>query len=226
MAIADLGVMDPDRLVELVEAAVAGGATAIQLRGKKLTAGELLATADKLRASGMGGAPLVVNDRADVAALAGAAGVHLGDEDLPVADARRILGPQAWIGRTARSAETARSAAAAGADYLGVGTVFSGGSKPGVPVIGLAGLAAVAGASRLPVVAIGGIRAETAGACIDAGAAGVAVIGALFAGDPTAEQVIERAAAIRAAVDASLRQRGAAGPPAARHGEDQGAREP
>jgi thiamine-phosphate diphosphorylase len=202
MAIADLEVIGPDRLVELALAAIAGGATAIQLRGKKSAAGELLAIADALRASQTEGVPLIVNDRADVAALARAHGVHLGDDDLPISAARRILGPGFWIGRTARDATGAEAAARDGADYLGVGSVFAGGSKAGVPVIGLPGLAAVASASAAwPVVAIGGITAETAGACIAAGAAGVAVIGALFAGRPAPDQVTQRARAIRAAVD-------------------------
>ncbi len=160
MAIADLEVIGPDRLVELALAAIAGGATAIQLRGKKSAAGELLAIADALRASQTEGVPLIVNDRADVAALARAHGVHLGDDDLPISAARRILGPGFWIGRTARDATGAEAAARDGADYLGVGSVFAGGSKAGVPVIGLPGLAAVASASAAwPVVAIGGITA-------------------------------------------------------------------
>jgi thiamine-phosphate diphosphorylase len=148
-----------------------------------------------------------MNDRVDIAAMAGFNGVHLGDEDLPVADARQLLGPQAWIGRTARNPEAARVAANAGADYLGVGSVFEGGSKPEVPVIGIEGMASVVQASPLPVVAIGGVTAERAGACIAAGAAGVAVIGALFFGDPAASVVRARAAALRAAIEAGAEAR-------------------
>jgi thiamine-phosphate pyrophosphorylase len=142
-----------------------------------------------------------VNDRADVAALAGADGVHLGEEDLPVPDARRILGAGFWIGCTARTPARARTAGTEGANYLGVGSVFGGGSKPGAPVIGLAGLRAVADATSLPVVAIGGITLETARSCIASGAAGVAVIGALFAGNPAPDRVRARARALRAAVE-------------------------
>lgn len=203
LAIADLALLSPDRLVEQVTAAVEGGATAIQLRGKKSSAGELLAAADLLRAaSSLAEVPLFMNDRVDIAAMAGFNGVHLGDGDLTVADARQLLGPQAWIGRTARNPEAARVAANAGADYLGVGSVFGGGSKPEVPVIGIEGMATVVQASPLPVVAIGGVTAERAGACIAAGAAGVAVIGALFFGDPAPRVVRARAAALRAAVEA------------------------
>jgi thiamine-phosphate pyrophosphorylase len=208
LAIADLALLSPDRLVEQVTAAVEGGATAIQLRGKKSSAGELLAAADLLRAAKpLAEIPLFMNDRVDIAAMAGFSGVHLGDEDLTVADARKLLGPQAWIGRTARNPEAARLAANAGADYLGVGSVFGGGSKPEVPVIGIEGMATVVQASPLPVVAIGGVTAERAGACIAAGAAGVAVIGALFFGDPAPSVVRVRAAALRAAVEAGAEAR-------------------
>jgi len=205
LAIADLALIEQDRLLEQVEAAILGGATAIQLRGKKQSAGELLAAADLLHGFlSPAGVPLFVNDRVDVAALAGVEGVHLGDDDLPLSHARRLLDGGAWIGRTARDLASARAAEAAGADYLGAGTVYPGGTKPGVPVIGLDGLAAVARGTRLPVVAIGGITAERARACVGAGAVGVAVIGALFAGNPTAKHVREQAAAIRAAVEGGL----------------------
>jgi len=208
LAIADLALLSPDSLVEQVTAAVEGGVTAIQLRGKKSSAGELLAAADALRAApALGQVPLLMNDRADVAALAGFAGVHLGDEDLPVAAARKVLGGRAWIGRTARTPETARAAAHAGADYLGVGSVFGSGSKPEVPVIGLAGLASVAQASPLPVIAIGGITAERAAACMAAGATGIAVIGALFAGAPAAKVVRARAQALRDAIEEGAQAR-------------------
>ena len=208
LAIADLALLSPDRLVEQAVAAVQGGATAIQLRGKKSSAGELLAIADRLRASeALAGIPLLMNDRADIAALAKFEGVHLGDDDLPVADARQLLGPSAWIGRTARDPGAARTAAGAGADYLGVGSVFGGATKPEAPVIGIQGMAAVAQATSLPVVAIGGITAERAAACIAAGAAGVAVIGALFAGDPAPSVVRARAAELRAAVEAGVEGR-------------------
>ncbi len=203
LAIADLAVIPRARLSELVLAAARGGATMVQLRGKDVPAGELLAMADvlvaELRAQGV---PLCINDRADVAALAGAAGVHLGDEDLDPASVRRLLGPGCWIGRTARTPEAALAAAAEGADYLGVGSVFAGGTKAGVPVIGLDGLARVVKASPIPVVAIGGIDPERAADCVATGAAGVAVIGALFAGNPDRDAIEERAARLRTAVSA------------------------
>jgi thiamine-phosphate diphosphorylase len=209
LAIADVAILTPDRVAELAVAAVRGGATSVQLRGKEIAAGELVAIADAVRANLEElGVPWFINDRVDVARLVEATGVHLGDEDLSIGDARALLGPQAVIGRTARTPESARDAAAAGADYLGVGTVYSGGSKPGVPVIGVDGLRSVARVSPVPVIAIGGIHSGNAAACIEAGAAGVAVIGALFAGAPGALEVEARAGKLRAAIEGASGARG------------------
>jgi thiamine-phosphate pyrophosphorylase len=127
--------------------------------------------------------------------------VHLGDHDLEVDEARRLLGGDAVIGRTARSPAAALAAVAAGASYLGVGSVFASATKTGLPVIGLAGLRSVADVVTVPVVAIGGIDAERARSAIAAGAAGVAVIAALFAGAPDADRVEKRARTLRAAVE-------------------------
>jgi thiamine-phosphate pyrophosphorylase len=122
----------------------------------------------------------LVNDRVHIAQAVGAHGVHLGADDLPVDLARRLLPANALIGGTCREPEAARAARRAGADYLGVGPVWSTGTKTGLPdPIGLDGLAAVCEAVDLPVIAIGGITAERAGACRDAGAHGVAVVGAV-----------------------------------------------
>jgi thiamine-phosphate diphosphorylase len=208
LAIADLAVIRRNRLGEQILAAVRGGASAIQLRGKECTGGEFLAAADEVaRMLRDWQVPLFVNDRADVAVLAGARGVHLGAEDLPVPAARQVLGPDLWIGSTARRPADAARAVAEGADYLGVGSVFGSGTKPGLPVIGTEGLRAVAAASAVPVVAIGGIDAARAADCVAAGAAGVAAIGGIFAGDPTPAEVTARARAYRAAVAHGLEAR-------------------
>jgi thiamine-phosphate pyrophosphorylase len=208
LGIADLTVIRRDRLADQILAALQGGVSSIQLRGKDCTGGELLAAADEVaRVLSDWQVPLFINDRADVAVLACAQGVHLGSEDLPIRSARRVLGAEVWIGSTARRPADARQAVAEGADYLGVGSVFGGGTKPGVPIIGTAGLGAVAAASAVPVVAIGGIDEGRAAACIQAGAAGVAVIGGLFAGDPSPDEVAARARAYRQAVERGLAAR-------------------
>lgn len=128
------------------------------------------------------GASCLVNDRVHIASAVGADGVHLGADDLPIDAARRILPAASIIGGTARDPESARAARRAGATYLGVGPVFGTTTKAGLPQpIGLEGLAAVCEAVDLPVIAIGGITAERAKLCREAGAHGVAVVGAISA---------------------------------------------
>ncbi len=140
------------------------------------------------------------NDRADLALLSGADGVHVGDEDLPPADARRLLGPELLVGRTARTLEEARAAISAGADHVGFGPIFGSRSKAlAIPPRGVLRLREVAAAIGAPVVAIGGIGEATIGEVARAGAACAAVIEALFgAGDPVAN-----ARRLRAAFDAA-----------------------
>ncbi len=175
--------------VEIARAALRGGATAIQLRGKDQDARRLCELGRVLLlATRAAGALLFVNDRLDVAQAIGADGVHLGQEDLPCGEARRIAGPGLLIGVSAESPALAQAAERDGADYLGTGSVYATSSKAdaGAP-IGVAGLAKVVAATTLPVVAIGGITAAQAPACIAAGACGVAVISAVIgAKDPEA----------------------------------------
>jgi thiamine-phosphate pyrophosphorylase len=133
------------------------------------------------------GATCLVNDRLHVALAVGAAGAHVGADDLPVAAARRVLGPSAVLGATCRDPAGARAAVADGADYLGVGPAYQTSTKDGLPAaIGPAGIAAVAAAvPGTPVIAIGGVTADRVGPLLAAGAYGVAVIGAVSgAADP------------------------------------------
>ena len=122
-----------------------------------------------------------MNDHVDIAAAVGADGVHLGQDDLPIAAARRILGPEALVGISTHSLEQARAAQAAGADYIGFGPVYPTRTKDAGAVQGLENLAAVAAAVSIPVIAIGGITRDTIGDVMRAGAGGAAVIGALCA---------------------------------------------
>jgi thiamine-phosphate pyrophosphorylase len=133
------------------------------------------------------GATCLVNDRLDVALAAGAGGAHVGADDLPVPAARRVLGPAAVLGATARDPEAARAAVAAGASYLGVGPAFATATKDGLPApLGPAGVAAVAATvPAVPVIAIGGVTAGRIPDLLAAGAYGVAVVGAVgTAADP------------------------------------------
>ncbi|GAA1505264.1 thiamine phosphate synthase [Nocardioides humi] len=163
----------------LLPALADAGVDGFQVRAKSLATGDLVALTRSVAAAvRVSGAVVVVNDRLDVALAAGADGVHLGASDLAVADARRIA-PGLVIGATCRSRAEVVAAAEAGADYAGFGPVFATSSKAGLPAsLGVAAVTAAAG--TLPLVAIGGISAATAGEVRAAGADGVAVIGAIW----------------------------------------------
>jgi len=167
--------------VESARAAVEGGAAVVQVRMKRAPAGEILAAARRIVELCRDRALVIVNDRADLAVLSGADGVHLGDEDLPVAEARRLCGDALLVGRTTRSAEEGRVALAQGADHLGYGPVFASRTKPlAVEPRGLPALRATCLALPAPVVAISGIELGNVGEVAASGAACAAVIGDLF----------------------------------------------
>ncbi len=170
---------------EMVVAAVRGGVTAVQLRVKECGARDLLRRARALLALLRPlEVPLIVNDRLDIALAAGADGVHLGQDDLPCAEARRLAGAAFTIGVSVGSAAEARRAESEGADYLGVSPLFATPTKPDAPpATGLEGLRAIRAATRLPLVAIGGLHAGNAAEALRAGADGVAVVSAIMAAD-------------------------------------------
>jgi len=175
--------------VDLAAAYLAGGARLLQLRLKDASARELLSAAVAIRTlTHTAGAIFLVNDRPDVARAAEADGVHLGQEDLPVTAARRVLPPGSLIGVSTHDLDEAHAAVAAGADYIGVGPVYETRSKarPLAPR-GLDLVRAVRAAVDCPCVAIGGITADTAATVRTAGADSIAMIAALSrAPDPAA----------------------------------------
>jgi thiamine-phosphate pyrophosphorylase len=181
-ALIDSGVAPQLSLTEKAEAVLEGGVRVLQLRMKGVPDGEALAAARAVVARCEGvGALCLINDRVDLALLAGAHGVHLGDHDLPPAEARRLLGPGAVVGVTCRSRAHLDAAAAAGATYGGVGPVFATRTKVvDAPLLGLEGLRERVAGSPLPVVAIGGISLESIAGVASAGAHGAAVAGALL----------------------------------------------
>jgi len=176
---------------EQVERLCEGGARLVQLREKLLSPREFYGEAEAaLAAARRWGARLIINDRADVALALGADGVHLGQDDLPPAAARALLGEGAVIGFSTHSLEQASEAAGMPVNYVAVGPIFQTSSKERPdPVVGLEGLRRVRESlgETFPLVAIGGITRERARAVIEAGAASVAVIGALLAGEQPAE---------------------------------------
>lgn len=190
---------------EVAEAAIAGGATALQLRAPELSDDDLwplcAELAGRCRDAGI---LFVVNDRPDVAVAVDADGAHVGQDDA-LREARAILGPGRALGISVADPEQAREAMALGADYLGM-TVWATATKPSALPGGVEGVRAVVRSTRLPVVGIGGIDGSNAAKVIRAGAAGVAVISAVAdADDP---RVATRA--LRRTVDEAIEERGTA----------------
>jgi thiamine-phosphate pyrophosphorylase len=200
-------------LVELARLVAQGGATLVQLRDKCSGTRRIVERARAIKASLKAfDIPLLINDRIDVALACGADGVHVGQDDMAVEDARRLLGRAAIIGLSIRTATQAAAAPLEFLDYVGVGGVFATSSKENpAPPIGVAGLACIADIVRrrapgFPLCGIAGITLDNAGHAIAAGADGVAVISALSLDrDPQAA-----ARKIRSVVDIALAQRGRA----------------
>jgi thiamine-phosphate pyrophosphorylase len=206
-AVADPAIMVRHDPVEAVLAAVRGGATLVQLRDKGGDARATIALARRLKSALPADVPLVINDRVDVAAVTGADGVHLGQQDPSPADARRLLGDDAIVGLSVHHPHEA--VADARVDYVGLGPAYATTTKdPGDPPLRPAGLAHLLGEVRarlgpVPACAIAGITATRAGEVIRAGVDGVAVVGALF----HPEDVEAAARSLRRAVDAALAKR-------------------
>lgn len=188
-------------LEQVVEAALRGGATVIQLREKEASTREFIALGRRVqelcRARQV---PLIINDRLDVALAIEADGVHVGQDDMPAALARQLLGPDKIVGATASTPQEARQAEADGADYLGCNAVFYTPTKTDTSTpLGIEGFRHLVQAVSVPVVAIGGIKATNAAELIRAGAAGVAVVSAVMAADDPEAAARELCQVVRAA---------------------------
>lgn len=175
-------------LARQVEAVLQNGATCLQLREKALDPAAFREEARQMAAlCRRYGVPLIINDNVEVALACGAAGVHLGQQDMPIAQARRMAGPDLILGASAHTVQEALEAQAAGADYLGVGAVFSTSTKTDASPLPLTTLREICAAVSIPVVAIGGITETNLLQLTGCGAAGVAVVSAIFgAPDPGA----------------------------------------
>lgn len=167
--------------VEVARAAIRGGAEIVQLREKEMAGGEFLALATQLReVCSELGALFIVNDRADIAAACGADGVHLGQTDVPCAEARKLFGSGAIIGVSTHAIEEARQAEAGGADYIGVGTIFATQTKVPERLAGLEYIRAVAAEITVPGFPIGGMKPGVIRSVIEAGGERVAVCTAII----------------------------------------------
>ena len=178
--------------VRIAAALFTGGARLIQIRNKKAGAKELLEQVEQVIALAPADARVIVNDRVDVALLSGAAGVHLGQADLPPAAARRILGPDKIIGFSTHNLGQAIEAEELPVDYIGVGPVFATITKENPdPVLGMEALARICGAVSKPVVAVGGITLTSARDVLNTGAHSVAIIKDLLGHGEIAARVRE-----------------------------------
>ena len=179
--VTELSLADGEALLDRVEKALDGGADAVQLRAKELAAGRLLSLARSLREITRERALLLINDRIDAAMAAGADGVQLGEDAIGVEAARRLVGADMLVGRSAHSVEGAVEAESQGADFLVLGAIFASDSKPGVEPAGTGLLEEAARRVSIPILGIGGIDGSNAGQVIESGGYGVAVIRSILA---------------------------------------------
>ena len=180
--VTDDGCLQGRALIDCVREALEGGVTLVQYRAKTASSAEMYNEALQLKAlCDSFNVPLIINDRLDIAMAVGAAGVHLGQDDLPCAVARRILGEDYIIGVSAHNPAEAKAALQSGADYLGCGAVFGTATKADVKKLGTDGLAAICKAKGLPVVGIGGVTADNYREVRAAGADGAAIVSGILA---------------------------------------------
>jgi len=178
--ILDEPTLDCGRFLETMRQAIEGGVCAIQYRSKEPSTRHVLAVAEPLvHEARRRRVSFVMNDRVDVALALGADGVHVGEDDMPVELARRMVGPASLVGASVRTPDEARRAVDEGASYVAVGAVFPSPSKPDAPVVGLEAVARVRAAVRVPVCAIGGISLENVAEVVTAGADLICVIAAI-----------------------------------------------
>lgn len=177
-----------ETFLRMVEEGLKGGVTLVQLREKNIGGWEYLEKALKVKElTDRYQVPLIIDDRADVALACGAAGVHVGAEDLPVKEARRILGPERIVGATAKTVEAARKAYEDGADYLGVGAIYPTTTKVKTVLTGVSTLDAICRSVPIPAIAIGGLNRGNMEILRGTGIAGIAVVSAIMkAEDPRA----------------------------------------
>ena len=183
-AVTDRNWLRENTLCEQVEEALKGGATFVQLREKELDYNTFLKEAIEIKElCGKYKVPFVINDNADIAVKANADGVHIGQKDMPIDYVRRVIGNNKILGVSAQTVKQAVHAEKMGADYLGVGAVFTTGSKSDADDVSYETLKAICEAVSIPVVAIGGIGTGNISQLTGSGICGVAVISAIFAAD-------------------------------------------
>jgi thiamine-phosphate pyrophosphorylase len=180
-AILDLGYVDASELCKVAKSLIAGGVDLLQLRAKNQSVTEIEKLAIELRSiPAKRQVPLIINDHPEVARNVGAEGVHVGQDDLPIADARKIAGPNCAVGKSTHSLDQAIRAFYEGADYIGFGPIFATPTKPDYPPIGLEDIARVHESVRIPIFCIGGIKLDNLPEVIEAGAQRVVIVSGLL----------------------------------------------
>ena len=166
-----------ESFLEKIETACRSGVTIVQLREKNLTTNQYYQLAKQVKEiTDAYQVPLIIDDRLDVCLAVDAAGLHIGDDELPVSVARQVLGPEKILGVTAKTVERALEAEESGADYLGTGAIFPTTTKENAPITLISTLKTICQRVAIPVVAIGGLTSENIDQLIDTGIAGVAVV--------------------------------------------------
>ena len=180
--VTDRMLMSTKTLGEAVEQAVIGGCTMVQLREKEISSLDFYVLASEMKKiTDRYGIPLIINDRIDIAMAVGAAGVHIGQKDIPADIARKLIGKNMLLGVSTASVAEAVNAAKAGADYLGVGAMFPTGTKPDAGFVSMEELGKIRRAVDIPIVVIGGINKENATLFQPMGIDGLAVASAVIA---------------------------------------------
>ncbi len=180
--VTDRRLMSTKTLGEAVEQAIAGGCTLVQLREKEISSLDFYVLASEMKkTTDRYGIPLIINDRIDIAMAVDAAGVHIGQKDIPADIARKVIGKDMLLGVSATSVTEAVNAAIAGADYLGVGAMFQTGTKPDAGFVSMEELGRIRKAVDIPIVVIGGISKENAMLFQPMGIDGLAVVSAVIA---------------------------------------------
>lgn len=179
--ILDLGYVAPPEVQRVAEAMIAGGIDLVQLRAKNSPRDGIEKIARELhRTTSDRGVPLIINDHPQIAQTVGAEGVHLGQDDVPVAQARNVVGPNCAVGKSTHSLDQAIRAFYEGADYIGFGPIFPTPTKPDYAPVGLSEIQKVHDAVRIPVFCIGGIKLDNLAKVIEAGARRVVMVSGLL----------------------------------------------
>ncbi|HYJ04929.1 MAG TPA: thiamine phosphate synthase [Chthoniobacterales bacterium] len=186
--ILDLGYVEIRDCGKMAEAMIAGGVDLIQLRAKELASAQIAEiAADLHRLTVERGVPLIINDHPEVARVISAEGAHLGQDDMPIAEAREVAGADCMVGKSTHSVDQAIRAFYEGADYIGFGPIFATPTKPDYPAVGLDEIQKVHDAVRIPIFCIGGIKLDNLPRVLAAGARRVVIVSGLLQAHDAAE---------------------------------------